>query len=98
VDRPDPNPAVVGYVLAILQGALALVSPRRSIRLSTLGTRLAFDDTDELTPRPWLVRATRITGLGTLVAGVAGVVVELRADADDPTPALGDVLPGGPDD
>ena len=95
MDRPDVRPAVVGYALAALQGLFAFVFPRRSIRLSTLGTRLAFDDTDDLEPRPWLVRATRITGLSTFVAGVVGVVVELRVDADDPTPALADVLPGG---
>jgi hypothetical protein len=98
VNRPDLHPAVIGYAVATIQGLFAFVAPRRSIRLSTLGTRLAFDDTDDLSPRPWLVRATRITGFGTFVAGRTGVVVELRTDPDDPTPALADVLPGGADD
>lgn len=98
MDRPEVSPALAGYALALLQGLLAVVAPRRSIRLSTVGYRLGFEGVEGLRARPWLVRATRVWGLGTVVAGVAGVVVELRADSDDPTPALADVLPGGDGD
>ena len=98
MNRPDISPAIAGYALTLLQGLLAVVAPRRSIRLSTLGYRLGFEGVEELQPRPWLVRATRVWGLGTVVTGAAGLVVELRADSDDPTPALADVLPGGDGD
>lgn len=95
MNRQDLSPALVGYALTLVQGLIAVVAPRRAARLSTAGTRLCFEGADGLQPRPWLVRATRVWGVGTLVTGLVGVVVELQADADDPTPALADVLPGG---
>lgn len=88
-------PRAVAYGLLALQGLLGVVSPRRSIRLSTLGYRVAFENAAELEPRPWLVRASRIWGVGALVTGLVGVAVELRAEPDDPDPSLADVLPGG---
>lgn len=88
-------PRAVAYGLLALQGLLGVVSPRRSLRLSTLGYRVAFENVGELEPRPWLVRASRIWGVGALVTGLVGVAVELRTEPDDPEPSLGDVLPGG---
>ncbi|MFB6242621.1 MAG: hypothetical protein ABEH80_00860 [Halobaculum sp.] len=88
----------VGYGTLAVQGLLGLVAPRRLIAASVAGYRLCFENVEELEARPWLVRSTRITGLGSLIAGLVGVAVELRTDAEDADEIVADVLPGGSDE
>jgi hypothetical protein len=70
-----------GWLLA--QGLLAAASPKRSIRLNARLWGLAFENTDELEPRPWYVRSVRAAGIGMLAAGGVGLLLEDRAGEEE---------------
>lgn len=70
-----------GWLLA--QGLLAAASPKRSVELNTRLRGLAFENTDELEPKPWYVRSVRAAGVGMLAAGGVGLLLEDRASGSE---------------
>ncbi len=70
-----------GWLLA--QGLLAAASPKRSVELNTRLRGLAFENTDELEPKPWYVRSVRAAGIGMLAAGGVGLLLEDRASGSE---------------
>jgi hypothetical protein len=62
--------------LATVSGLLGALLPERVIGLGArLGLGPLYENTGELEPRPWYVRATRIQSLGLAIAGVLALLV-----------------------
>jgi len=72
----------LSYGWLLVQGLLAAASPNRSIQLNAKLWGLAFENTDELEPKPWYVRSVRAAGVGMLAAGGVGLLLEERASED----------------
>ena len=73
----------LSYGWLLVQGLLAAASPKRSIQLNAKLWGLAFENTDELEPKPWYVRSVRAAGVGMLAAGGVGLLLEERASEGD---------------
>ena len=66
----------LGYATMAVEGALAALAPKLSIKLNAKMWRCAFDNVDELEPKAWYVRLTRAIGGGLVVAGLLGLLQE----------------------
>lgn len=66
----------IGYGAMVVQGALAAVAPRLSVKLNAQLWRCAFENVGELEPKPWYRRLTRALGGGLVVAGLLGLLQE----------------------
>lgn len=86
----------VGYGWLIVQSLLALVAPKRYYRLLLAPYRYAFENVVDLEPKPWLIRTTRISGIGMLVTGIVGVVIEIAGPELESDPELEEILPSEP--
>lgn len=86
----------VGYGWLIVQSLLALVAPKRYYRFLLAPYRFAFQNVEDVEPKPWLIRTTRISGIGMLVTGIVGVLVEVAGPELESDPELADVLPEDP--
>jgi hypothetical protein len=88
------------YGFLVAYGLVTVVAPRLVTRLSVRKGLRGFENTEELEPTDWYVRAVRATGVGMLAAGGTGLLLEGRAAAreatDDETAA--DVVAVGTDD
>ncbi|AQL42197.1 hypothetical protein BV210_05485 [Halorientalis sp. IM1011] len=73
----------LGYGWLVVQGLLAAATPKTSIKLNARLWGLAFENTDELEPKPWYVRSVRAAGVGLLAAGGVGLLLEDRAAESD---------------
>jgi hypothetical protein len=71
----------VTYASIALKGLIATVAPRLSARIAATLSLPGFENTDELEPTDWYVRAVRATGVGLLAAGGTGLLLESRAEA-----------------
>jgi hypothetical protein len=78
----------LGYASVALQGLVSAVAPKAGIAVTKRLLGLNFEGTDDLEAKPWYVRQTRAVGLGMVVMGLAGLLLEDRAesqaDAADP--------------
>lgn len=83
-----------GYAWLIVNGLLAVLSPRRAVALEAKLQNCGLENVGDLEPRPWLVRATRAVGVGLIATGVTGLVLEGRtaeeSDDDDDEPEIVD--------
>ncbi|MFC4246377.1 hypothetical protein ACFOZ7_05130 [Natribaculum luteum] len=70
------------YGWMIVQGLAAAASPRRSLALNLRIWGCGFENVADLEPRPWYVRLVRAAGVGLVAAGIAGVLLEDRAQAE----------------
>lgn len=72
-------------LLSLIGGLPGALFPERTIRL---GARLAlgpaYENADDLEPRAWYVRAVRLQSIGTVVAGVLGLLLAARTMDDEP--------------
>jgi hypothetical protein len=68
----------LSYGWLLVQGLLAATSPERSIRLNARLRGVAFENADELEPKPWYVRSVRAAGVGMLATGGVGLLLEER--------------------
>lgn len=77
----------VTYAWLVVQGLLASLLPKQAIKLNSRLTLSGFENPGELEPKAWYVRATRVTGIGMLTAGLAGLlsVSQLDDGADEST-------------
>ncbi|WP_336000080.1 hypothetical protein [Halorientalis halophila] len=80
----------LGYGWLLVQGVVAALAPKTSVRLNARLWGIAFENTGELEPRPWYVRSVRAAGVGMLAAGGVGLLLEDRA-AESDAEAAGDV-------
>jgi hypothetical protein len=69
-----------GYVSVALQGLVSALAPKAGIALTKRLLGLNFDGTDDLEAKPWYVRQTRAVGIGMVVMGLAGLLLEDRAE------------------
>ncbi|QLH78856.1 hypothetical protein HZS55_16855 [Halosimplex rubrum] len=81
----------VAYASIALKGLFATVAPRLSARIAATLSLPGFENTGELEPTDWYVRAVRATGVGMLAAGGTALLLESRAESasedDDSTGA-----------
>lgn len=73
----------LGAVWAIGQGLLAALAPGKSAEMVRKMLGMSFRNVDELEPRPEYLRQTRAIGIGLVVAGIAGLMLEAVADESD---------------
>ncbi|RXK48605.1 hypothetical protein [Halorientalis pallida] len=73
----------LSYGWLLVQGLLAAASPKRNIKLNAKLWGMAFENADELEPKPWYVRSVRAAGVGMLAAGGVGLLLEDRASEGD---------------
>jgi len=66
----------LGYVLTIVYGLMDAVAPRTTLRLKLAPAGVAFENVEEIEPRPWYLRAARAAGVGMVVAGAVGLALE----------------------
>ncbi|QPV62746.1 hypothetical protein I7X12_18790 [Halosimplex litoreum] len=71
----------VAYASIALKGLFATVAPRLSARIAATMSLPGFENTGELEPTDWYVRAVRATGVGMLAAGGTALLLESRAEA-----------------
>ncbi|QLH83715.1 hypothetical protein [Halosimplex pelagicum] len=71
----------VAYASIALKGLFATVAPRLSARVAATMSLPGFENTGELEPTDWYVRAVRATGVGMLAAGGTALLLESRAEA-----------------
>jgi hypothetical protein len=76
----------LSYGWLLVQGLLAAASPKRSIELNAKLWGIAFENADELEPKPWYVRSVRATGVGMLAAGGVGLLLDERAGDSEAEP------------
>ncbi|AUX09421.1 hypothetical protein AArcSl_1794 [Halalkaliarchaeum desulfuricum] len=70
----------LGSVWAIGQGIVAAIAPGQSAKLVRRAIGESFDNAAELEPKPGYLRQLRALGTGLFVAGVVGLLLEMRAD------------------
>lgn len=70
------------YGWLVFQGLLASLLPKQAIKLNARLTLPGFENPDELEPKAWYVRATRVAGIGMLTAGLAGLLSVSQLDDD----------------
>lgn len=75
----------VGYALLAVQGLLSVLAPHRAIALATTAWRAGFENVGGLEPRGWYVEVTRVLGVGMVVAGLTGLLVDAAGDDADST-------------
>ena len=68
------------YAFVAVEGLFTAVAPRLSARLSTRLSLPGFENTGDLEPTDWYVRAVRATGVGMLAAGGTALLLESRAE------------------
>lgn len=72
-------------LLSLIAGLPGALFPERTIRV---GARLAlgpaYENADDLEPRAWYVRAVRLQSIGTVVAGVLGLLLAAREAEGEP--------------
>lgn len=71
----------MAYASIALKGLFATVAPRLSARIAATMSLPGFENTGELEPTDWYVRAVRATGVGMLAAGGTALLLESRAEA-----------------
>jgi len=71
----------IAYASIALKGLFAAVAPRLSARIAATMSLPGFENTGELEPTDWYVRAVRATGVGMLAAGGTALLLESRAEA-----------------
>jgi len=85
-----------GYAWLVVQGLLASLLPRRTIKLKARLTLSGFENPDELEPKEWYVRSTRVAGLGMLTTGLAGLISASQREGESTEPAQTDDEPVEP--
>lgn len=70
----------MAYASIALKGLFATVAPRLSARIAATMSLPGFENTGELEPTDWYVRAVRATGVGMLAAGGTALLLESRAE------------------
>lgn len=73
------------YAATALKGLFTATAPRLSARLNARLWLPGYENTGDLEPSDWYVRAVRAAGVGMLAAGAAGYLLEGRAEGDEPT-------------
>lgn len=73
------------YGFLVAYGLVTVVAPRIVTRLSVRKGLRGFENTEELEPTDWYVRAVRASGVGMLAAGGTGLLLEGRAEAREAT-------------
>jgi hypothetical protein len=76
----------LGYAGVALQGLLSALAPKAGIAVTKRLLGLNFDGTEELDAKPWYVRQTRAVGIGMVAMGVAGLLLEDRAESQAEEP------------
>jgi hypothetical protein len=76
----------MGYATMVVEGAMAALAPRLSVKLNAKMWQVAFENVGELEPKPWYVRLTRAVGGGLVVAGLLGLLQE-PVEPTEPAPA-----------
>ncbi|MEF8779279.1 MAG: hypothetical protein V5A46_01200 [Haloferacaceae archaeon] len=71
-----------GSAWAIGQGVLAALAPGVTARLVGKLIGKSFENASELEAKPAYLRQLRATGIGLIAAGVAGLLLEKRAEGD----------------
>ena len=72
----------VGYAWMVVNGLLAVFLPKQAIKLNGKLLLRGYENPDDLEPKDWYVRSTRISGLGMLVTGVTGLLAGQLAEDD----------------
>lgn len=54
----------------IAVGALGLVSPKRLLELNARLNLIGYENTDQVEPKRWLIRATRVLSIVALAIGL----------------------------
>jgi hypothetical protein len=76
----------LGYAGVALQGLVSAVVPKAGIAVTKRLLGLNFEGTDELEAKPWYVRQTRAVGIGMVAMGLAGLLLEDRAEEETDVP------------
>jgi hypothetical protein len=84
------------YGFLVAYGLVTVVAPRIVTRLSVRKGLRGFENTAELEPTDWYVRAVRASGVGMVAAGGTGLLLEGRAEAREA--AAGEVATETSDD
>jgi len=69
----------LGYGWLVVQGLVTALLPAKSIELNVALWGFPFENTGELEPKAWYVRAARAGGVGMVVAGVTALLLDERA-------------------
>jgi len=72
----------VTYAWLVFQGLLASLLPKQAIKLNARLTLSGYENPEDLEPKAWYVRATRVAGVGMLTAGLAGLLSVSQLDDD----------------
>jgi hypothetical protein len=72
----------VGYLLMVVQGLLSVFVPEKAIKLANAGWLAAYENPEDLEPREWYVKMTKIAGVGMLAAGLTGLLVTGAENAE----------------
>lgn len=78
----------LGYASVALQGLVSAVAPKAGIAVTKRFLGLNFDGTEDLDAKPWYVRQTRAVGIGMVAMGLAGLLLEDRAESQAEEPEL----------
>jgi hypothetical protein len=74
----------VTYAWLVFQGLLASLLPKQAIKLNNRLMLTGYENPEELDPKAWYVRNTRVAGVGMLTAGLAGLLSVSQLDEDEP--------------
>jgi hypothetical protein len=78
----------LGYASVALQGLVSAVAPKAGIAVTKRLLGLNFDGTEDLDAKRWYVRQTRAVGIGMVAMGLAGLLLEDRAESQAEEPEL----------
>lgn len=87
----------LGYGWLVVQGLVTALLPAKSIKLNVAVWGFPFENTDELEPKAWYVRAARAGGVGMVVTGVTALLLNERAsdrEAESPSDDADVTTPG----
>ena len=76
----------LGYAGVALQGLVSAVAPKAGIAVTKRLLGMNFDGTADLDAKPWYVRQTRAVGIGMVAMGLAGLLLEDRAESESEEP------------
>lgn len=75
----------LGALWMIGQGLLLAVVPQLCVRMTKQMIGMNFENADELSAKPALLRQLRASGIGMTAAGIAGFTMERAASEPDET-------------
>lgn len=74
-----------GYAWLALNGVFYAVAPRLALKMSSRTLSMGFENAEALEPKEWYANSTRAVGVGMIVAGLTGLVLE-GSSGDDSEP------------